>query len=64
MAVSSVFTVIGALVVPSTALVLGHMYYKTKTHALDMICDHPELSDDKVKYLVDMMKLESHQDPH
>lgn len=30
-------------------------YYKLKTHAIDKICDHPELSDDKVKNIAKMV---------
>ena len=62
MAVSDLLTVIGGLSVPAIPLGLGFMYYKTKIHTVDMICNHPELSDDKVKYLTDMMKTESRQD--
>ncbi len=30
-------------------------YYKLKTHAIDKICDTPELSDDKVKSIAKMV---------
>ncbi len=31
------------------------MYYHSKIHAIDQICNHPELSDDKVKSITEMM---------
>ncbi len=39
--------------------ILGYYKYKSKTHTVDMICDHPELSDEKVKYLTSMIKDDS-----
>lgn len=30
-------------------LILAGMYYHSKNHTVDMICKHPELSDEKVK---------------
>ena len=42
---------------PSVAvlLIVAILYYRSKIHTIDKICDHPELSDDKVKY--ESMKL-------
>jgi hypothetical protein len=31
------------------------MYYHSKDHTVDMICEHPELSDEKVNVLTGMM---------
>lgn len=36
-------------------LIVAILYYRSKIHTIDKICDHPELSDDKVKYITKMM---------
>lgn len=36
-------------------LIVAILYYRSKIHAINKICDHPELSDDKVKYITKMM---------
>lgn len=45
-----------SLVILLVIIVLAHMYYKTKIHTIDQICNHPELSDDKVKSMTGMIK--------
>ena len=45
---------IGASVIVGLAL----LYYSSKKHAIDKICDHPELSDDKVKSITKMMTIQ------
>lgn len=37
-------------------IVLARLYYNSKKHTVDQICNHPELSDDKVKSITSMMK--------
>ena len=36
-------------------LIVAILYYRSKIHTIDKICNHPELSDDKVKYITKMM---------
>lgn len=47
-------SLIGAFVIVGLAL----LYYNSKKHAIDKICDHPELSDDKVKSITKMMTIQ------
>lgn len=47
-------SLIGASVIVGLAL----LYYNSKKHAIDKICDHPELSDDKVKSITKMMTIQ------
>ncbi len=37
-------------------VILSHMYYNSKNHTVDQICNHPELSDKKVEAITKMMK--------
>lgn len=37
-------------------IVLAYMYYNTKNHTVDQICNHPELSDEKVKMIAEITK--------
>ncbi len=36
-------------------LIAVGMYYHSKNHTVDQICNHPELSDDKVRSITSMM---------
>ena len=36
-------------------LIAVGMYYHSKNHTVDQICNHPELSDDKVRSITGMM---------
>lgn len=47
-------SLIGASVIVGLAL----LYYNSKKHTIDKICDHPELSDDKVKSITKMMTIQ------
>lgn len=55
----SVVVAIGAILTP---IGLGCIYYISKMHTVNMICNHPELSDDKVKSLTKMMTEQHHED--
>ena len=37
-------------------VILAGLYYNSKNHTVDQICSHPELSDEKVKFITGMMK--------
>ena len=37
-------------------VILAGLYYNSKNHTVDQICNHPELSDEKVKFITGMMK--------
>lgn len=47
------FSIFGGLLV---IIILAHMYYSSKKHTIDQICNHPELSDEKVESITKMMK--------
>ena len=47
------FSIFGSLI---AIIILSHMYYSSKKHTIDQICNHPELSDEKVKFITGMMK--------
>ena len=36
-------------------VILAGLYYNSKNHTVDQICNHPELSDEKVKFIPGMM---------
>jgi uncharacterized protein YneF (UPF0154 family) len=44
------------LIIGLIGLLLGGMYYYSKIHTVNQICDHPELSDDKVRSITNMMR--------
>ena len=37
-------------------VILAGLYYNSKNHTVDQIWNHPELSDEKVKFITGMMK--------
>lgn len=47
------FSIFGSLI---AIIILSHMYYSSKKHTIDQICNHPELSDEKVESIAKMMK--------
>ena len=51
MILENLVSITGALI--PFAIIL--YYYKLKTHAINKICDNPELSDDKVKSITKMI---------
>lgn len=53
---------IGCLIDASVIVGLALLYYNSKKHAIDKICDHPELSDDKVKSITSIMTIQFKKD--
>lgn len=47
--------IIAIIVCAIIGLIAVGMYYHSKNHTVDQICNHPELSDNKVKSLTGMM---------
>ena len=37
-------------------VILAGLYFNSKNYTVDQICNHPELSDEKVKFITGMMK--------
>lgn len=47
--------IIAIIVCAILGLIGVGMYYHSKNHTVDMICEHPELSDEKVNAITGMM---------